>query len=92
MDKRHAKKLKRAKKKKKDKKQAQEDQQRVSKQLGMFERLPDSCSACEKKFPKTREAHMSWRVVAHYEEKLVRLFCPDCHLKAKDLIGDHNEV
>ena len=92
MDKKHAKKIKRAKKKKKDKKQVQGDQQRMSKQLGMFDRMPDSCSACEKEFPKTREAHMSWRVVARYEEKLVRLFCPDCHLKARDLIGEQNEV
>ena len=67
MDKKHAKKVKRSKKKKKDKKQAQEDQQRMSKQLGMFDRLPDSCSACKKEFPQTREAHMSWRVVARYE-------------------------
>jgi|TARA_R110000851_G_scaffold311352_1_gene471498 hypothetical protein len=92
MDKKHAKKVKRSKKKKKDKKQAQEDQQRMSKQLGMFDRLPDSCSACKKEFPQTREAHMSWRVVARYEEKKVRLFCPDCHLKAKQLVGEQNEV
>ena len=92
MDKKHAKKIKRAKKKKKDKKQAQEDQQRMSKQLGMFDRLPDSCSACDKEFPQTREAHMTWRVVARYEEKQVRLFCPDCHLKAKKLVREEDEV
>ena len=92
MDKKHAKKVKRSKKKKKDKKQAQEDQHRMSTQLGMFDRLPDSCSAGKKEFPQTREAHMSWRVVARYEEKKVRLFCPDCHLKAKQLVGEQNEV
>ena len=92
MDKKQAKKIKRAKKKKKDKKQAQEHQRRMSRQLGMFERLPSSCSACDKEFPQTREAHMTWRVVVRNEKQQVRLFCPECQEKAKKVLENNNEV
>ena len=92
MDKKHQKKIKRDKKKKKEKDQAQETQQRLKKQMGMFDRLPESCSACKKDFPKTREAHMSWQVTVRTEEQLVRLFCPDCQEEAKELAEKNNEV
>ena len=85
MDKKHKKKLKRAKKKKKEKAQAQEEQQRLKKQMNMFDQLPEVCSTCEKDFHKTREAHMSWRVVVKTEKEKVWLFCPDCQEKAKEL-------
>ena len=92
MHKKHQKKLKRAKKKKKEKAQAQETQQRLTKQMNMFDRLPKECSTCEKDFPKTQEAHMSWRVVVRNEKQQVRLFCPDCQEKAKKLAENNNEV
>jgi hypothetical protein len=92
MDKKHKKKIKRAAKKKKDKAKAQAQQEKVSKQIGMFDRLPKSCSACAKDFPKTREAHMSWRVVVRNEEQQVRLFCPECQDKVKDLLENNDEV
>ena len=92
MDKKHKKKLKRAAKKKKEKAVSQEAQAKMKKQMGMFDRLPESCSACEKKFPKTREAHMTWRVVVKTEKEKVWLFCPDCQQKAKELVENNNEV
>ena len=64
MDKKHAKKIKRAAKKKKEKKLAQEQDQNLRNQMNMFDRLPKVCNACDEVFPKTREAHMSWKVVA----------------------------
>ena len=92
MDKKHAKKIKRNKKKKKEKKQAQEQTQQMRKQMNMFDRMPNHCSACKTDFPKTREAHMSWRVTVRYKEQQVRLFCPDCLSKAKQLVeGEENE-
>ena len=92
MDKRQKKKLKRAAKKKKDKAQAQQQQDKLKKQMNMFDRLPETCSACVKVFPKTREAHMSWRVTVRNKEQQVRLFCPDCLDKAKQLVeGEENE-
>ena len=92
MDKKHAKKIKRDKKKKKEKSQVQEEQQRLKKQMNMFDKIPESCSACKKDFPKTREAHMSWQVAVRTEEQLVRLFCPDCQKKARELVEKQNEV
>ena len=95
MDKKHKKKLKRAAKKKKDKSFAQETQRvenKMKKQMGMFDRLPQTCSTCEKDFPKTREAHMTWRVVVRPEKENVWLFCPDCQEKAKELVENNNEV
>jgi len=92
VDKKHKKKLKRAAKKKKEKVIAQEAQTKMKKQIGMFDRLPESCSACKKEFPKTREAHMTWRVVVRNEKQQVRLFCPECIEKAKELAENNNEI
>ena len=92
MHKRHKKKLKRAAKKKKEKYLAQEAENKMKKQMGMFDRLPQTCSTCKKDFPKTREAHMTWRVVVRAEEQQVRLFCPECQEKAKKLMENNNEV
>ena len=92
MNKKHKKKLKRAAKKKKDKAQAQQQQEQLKKQMNMFDRLPEACNTCGEAFPKTREAHMSWRVVVKTEKEKVWLFCPECQQKAKDLVEDNNEV
>jgi len=92
VDKKHKKKLRRATKKKKEKAAAHEAQTKIKKQIGMFNRLPQSCSSCGAVFPKTREAHMTWRVVVRNEKQQVRLFCPDCQQKAKELVENNNEV
>jgi hypothetical protein len=92
VDKKHQKKIKRAKKKKKDKAQAQEDQQRLSKQMNIFDKLPDVCNTCKVDFPKTHEAHMSWRVVVKEEKQKVWLFCPTCQEEAKELAEKQNEI
>ena len=92
MDKRHKKKIKRAAKKKKDKAATQEAQNKIKKQMSMFDRLPGKCSACSEEFPKTREAHMSWQVVVRTKKQQVRLFCPECQQKAKQLVENNNEV
>ncbi len=92
MDKKHKKKLKRAAKKKKEAATAEEAQRKITKQMGMFDRLPSTCSACKKLFPKTQEAHNTWRVVVKYEQERVSLFCPNCQEKAKELVENNNEV
>ena len=91
MDKKHKKKLKRAAKKKKQKAAVEEAQHRLKESVGSFHKRPDECSACDKEFPMTREAHMSWQVVTNNEQGTVRLFCPDCLEKAKTLLEDNNE-
>ena len=92
MDKKHRKKIKRTAKKKKDKAVAKRTQDKMKKQIGMFDLLPKECSACEKVFPKTREAHMSWRVVVKEEQKKVRLFCPECQERAQALVENKDEI
>jgi len=85
MDKKQKKKLKRTAKKKKEKKVAADQQQRLARQMSMFDRLPEECSACKKEFPRTREAHMTWKVTIRHEQELVRLFCPECQQVAQQM-------
>ena len=92
MDKKHKKKLKRAVKKKKEKAASEQLQNKLKQQMNMFDRLPETCSACAKVFPKTREAHMTWKVTVRNKEQQVRLFCPDCLEKAKAAVENNNEV
>ena len=92
MDKKHRKKLKRAAKKKKEKAVSQEAHIKLKKKMNMFDRLPEQCSSCAKKFPKTREAHMTWRVVVKPEQEKVWLFCPECQENVKKSLENNNEV
>ena len=92
MDKKHKKKLKRVAKKKKEKAASEHLQNKLKQQMNMFDRLPEACSACAKVFPKTREAHMTWKVTVRNKEQQVRLFCPDCLEKAKTAVENNNEV
>ena len=92
MDKKQKKKLKRVSKKKKHKAEEQRVQSKLKKTISSFKKRPDECSACKKKFPLTREAHMSWRVVVKNKKQQVRLFCPDCQNKAKQLLEKNNEI
>ena len=90
--KKHQKKLKRAAKKKKEKKLTQDQQQKMRNQMNMFDRLPKVCNTCDEVFPKTREAHMSWKVVVRNQEQQVRLFCPACLEKASKLVEEQDEL
>ena len=61
----------------------------LTKQVGMFGRLPDECNVCQKPFDKkSKEMANTWVVVVRNEEKLVRLFCPECVEKVKELFPD----
>lgn len=92
MDKRHKKKLKRAAKKKKEKLAIKAAQNKLNKQLGLFSQMGNKCSTCEKEFPRTKEAHNSWRVAVNTTQQKVWLFCPDCQRNAKDMAGSKNEI
>ncbi len=75
-------KMKRARMRKQQKKD-------LNQKMGMFDRLPDECSACEKPFDKrNKEMVMSWNVVVRAEEKIVRLYCPECWGKAKEVVEE----
>lgn len=92
MDKKHKKRLKRKAKNKKQKQQSDEVQRRMQKQINLFDKLPKTCSTCSVEFPKTREAHMSWKVVVRAKSEMVRLFCPTCQNKVTELVGEESEV
>ena len=61
-----------------------------SDKISQFNKLPEQCSTCEKGFDrKDREMLQSWNVVVRQE--VVRLFCPDCMNKAKQVVQQHGE-
>ena len=66
-----------------------EAEEMLTKQVGMFGRLPDECNVCHKPFDKkSKEMAQTWTVVVRNQEKLVRLFCPECVEKVKELFPD----
>ena len=70
----------------KRRKQTEKD---MAQKMNMFDRMPDECSACEKSFDKRdRDMVMSWNVVVRAEEDVVRLYCPECWGKAKEIIEE----
>ena len=59
----------------------------MAKHLMMFDMLDDECAACTKPFDKKSKEHaMTWNVVVREQEKVVRLYCPDCWDKAQQII------
>jgi len=61
----------------------------LSEKIFLFEQMPDECSACVAPFDKTNKEMVNlWNVVVREEEKIVRLYCPDCWSKAKTLIEE----
>ncbi len=63
--------------------------QDIEEQVALFNKLPDHCLTCEKPYNKNdKEMAMSWSVVVHGEEEVVRLYCPECWQKAKKITED----
>ena len=78
--------MKSIKKNKKTHKQTQRDLQQ---KMNMFDRLPENCLTCLEPFDrKNKEQVQSWFVVVKNKENKVRLYCPDCWQKAKDVVED----
>ena len=62
-------------------------EKKMAKRLMMFDMLEDECAACLKPFDKKSKEHaMTWNVVVREQEKVVRLYCPDCWDKAQQII------
>ena len=69
-----------------------EVEKNLSTQINMFGRLPDKCDVCSVPFDKkSKEMAQTCVVVVKNEQKLVRLFCPDCINKVKELFPDENK-
>ncbi len=59
--------------------------QELSDKVFLFNKMPTSCSACDKEFDKTNKDMLnSWNVVV--KQEVVRLFCPDCIEKTRDTL------
>jgi Zn finger protein HypA/HybF involved in hydrogenase expression len=62
-------------------------QVKMSNQVSLFGKLPQSCSACDKEFDKkNKEMVQSWSVLV--KQEVVRLFCPDCIGKTREVIDE----
>ena len=73
----------------KKRRQAEKD---MSEKIGLFNKIPESCDACDKPFDKkNKDMVMSWNVVVKSEEEVVRLYCPECWSKAKEIIKEFNK-
>jgi hypothetical protein len=65
-------------------------QQAMADQVQLFGSLPEQCSACQKPFDKKdRDMVSSWNVVV--KQKTVRLFCPGCIDKTKEVIKNYEQ-
>ena len=72
---------------KKAKREKKKTEKQMKQQLFMFDKLGDSCDACGVAFDKKSKEHaMTWNVVVREQEKVVRLYCPDCWDKAQQII------
>jgi len=59
----------------------------LQEKIGLFNKLEDSCLVCDKDFDKkNKDMVMKWTVVVKQEK--VRLYCPECWEKAKNLIEE----
>ena len=57
--------------------------------LGLFDLLPSECMICAEPFDRSnKEQVMSWNVVVREKEKVVRVYCPTCWNKAKQIIEE----
>ena len=64
----------------------QDAQEKMADQVALFGRLPEMCNICQKEFDKKdRDMVNSWSVVV--KQEVVRLFCPQCINKAKEVIN-----
>jgi len=68
---------------------AKKAKKRMAEQISMFDALGDACAACQEPFDKkSKEQVSTWNVVVREEEKVVRLYCPECWGKANKLIEE----
>ena len=74
------------------KKKGHKSNKEIDKVMGMFDLLPDQCSACFAPYnKKDRKMVTTWNVVVREKEKIVRLYCPQCWITAKRIIQDVRE-
>jgi hypothetical protein len=64
----------------------------VEQRLGLFDKLPDKCTNCEKPYDKkSKIMATTWSVVVREQENKVNLYCPECMEWAKNFIKEVKE-
>ena len=72
-------------------KKSKKKKSELEQKLGLFELLPEECMVCMKPFDKKdKEQVKSWNVVVREKQRVVRVYCPTCWDKAKQLLGELN--
>ena len=75
----------------KDKKKQKQIKKDLKQKMGLFDKIPEECLACEEPFDRQdREQVMSWSVVVREDD--VRLYCPDCWTKAQTIVRDFDKM
>ena len=59
----------------------------LQEKMGLFDKIPDECLACQAPFnKKDKNQVMTWSVVVRNDTEQVRLYCPDCWSKAQAVV------
>ena len=67
----------------------QSGQEELAAKVALFGKMPDECLTCGKEFDKkNKDMALSWSVVVHGEEEVVRRYCPSCWDMARKLTED----
>ena len=76
----------------KDHEKTKEQEKDLKQKLMLFDRLGDKCLTCEAEFDRMNKKQvMEWTVVVRNEQNVVRIYCPDCIKKAKEIIKNYAE-
>ena len=72
------------------KRKKKDPEQLMADKVHLFGHLPEHCGVCEAEFDKKdRDMVFSWKVVVKKDK--VRLFCPQCISKTKEIIDAHEQ-
>jgi hypothetical protein len=63
----------------------------LEQKLGLFDLLPEECMVCAEPFDRRNKDQVkTWNVVVREKESIVRVYCPSCWAKAKEIIDQLN--
>ena len=78
---------------KKAKANLKQSKKKLTQKLGLFDKIPENCMTCEKKFDKTDKADVqSFRVVVREKEGVVNLYCDGCWKKATTIVENFTKT
>lgn len=64
---------------------------KIGSSINMFDRIPNECNTCSEHFDKkSKEMAQTWIVTVYSEQKIVKLFCPECVRKTKEKIENED--